>query len=117
MSAFIDILQASGEPAILVEIVNAKGSTPREKGAWVLVTRESQNGTIGGGQLEYLAVEHARTLLSQNTDTPKLDIPLGPEIGQCCGGRVEVAFKHADAETLATLKATLCKAESEQAHV
>jgi len=47
-------------------------------------------GTIGGGQLEYLAIEAARELLAKGRETAHLDVPLGPEIGQCCGGRVAV---------------------------
>jgi xanthine dehydrogenase accessory factor len=47
-------------------------------------------GTIGGGQLEYLAIEAARELLIKGDISQCLDLPLGPEIGQCCGGRVEI---------------------------
>ena len=47
----------------LVEVVDAKGSTPREKGAWMLVSADGIFGTIGGGQLEYMAIEKARQLL------------------------------------------------------
>jgi xanthine dehydrogenase accessory factor len=49
-------------------------------------------GTIGGGQLEYLAVGRARRMLAQGETVAAMDIALGPEIGQCCGGRVELSF-------------------------
>jgi len=48
--------------------------------------------TIGGGQLEYMAIDHARKVLLGGKDSP-MDVPLGPEIGQCCGGRVALSFK------------------------
>ena len=85
-----DFLDASPLVA-LVEVTEAKGSTPREKGAWMLVSADAIYGTIGGGQLEFVAIDKARTLLSGvgvSKGGIALDIPLGPEIGQCCGGRV-----------------------------
>ena len=84
----------------LVEVTSARGSTPRETGAWMLVSRRDIFGTIGGGQLEYMAIDKARSLLRAPTfrrfGTMKLDIPLGPEIGQCCGGRVGVSIRCID---------------------
>ena len=53
------------EPNVaLVEVAEAKGSTPREKGAWMLVSRTAIFGTIGGGQLEFMAIDKARQLLA-----------------------------------------------------
>jgi len=49
-------------------------------------------GTIGGGRLEWMAVAAAREMLGAGEDTRTLDIPLGPEIGQCCGGRVRLSL-------------------------
>ena len=86
--------------AALVEVSSAKGSTPREKGAWMLVTPRRIFGTIGGGQLEYMAIDKARQMLRTPTfrkmGTVLLDIPLGPEIGQCCGGRVGLSVRMVD---------------------
>ena len=84
----------------LVKVSSAKGSTPREKGAWMLVTPKRIFGTIGGGQLEYMAIDKARQMLRTPTfrkmGTVLLDIPLGPEIGQCCGGRVGLSVRMVD---------------------
>lgn len=84
----------------LVEVSSAKGSTPREKGAWMLVAPRRIFGTIGGGQLEYMAIDKARQMLRTPTfrkmGTVLLDIPLGPEIGQCCGGRVGLSVRMVD---------------------
>ncbi|MEY9200567.1 xanthine dehydrogenase accessory protein XdhC [Sinorhizobium americanum] len=94
----------SGEAAcILVEVSGAAGSTPRDTDAWMLVSKERTFATIGGGQLEYMAIDHARRLLKGTAADDRLTIPLGPEIGQCCGGRVALAFTAVDPETRAAL--------------
>ena len=116
----------------LVEIVEAKGSTPRDKGAWMLVSREAIFGTIGGGQLEFMAIERAREMLGegagaeQGRDVAKvddgrsgvvLDLPLGPEIGQCCGGRVEIAIGRVDAQMRNSLLAAAEAEDTRRPHV
>ncbi|TRW97804.1 xanthine dehydrogenase accessory protein XdhC [Paracoccus sp. M683] len=73
---------------IRVRVISARGSTPREAGAEMFVGPASVTGTIGGGQLEYMAIDRARQMLAKNEAEARMDIPLGPEIGQCCGGRV-----------------------------
>lgn len=92
------------EPAVLVTLVEAKGSTPREKGATMLVTAFADFGTIGGGQMEYLAIGEARRLIASGQRESQLDFPLGPTIGQCCGGHVRIALKLADAAALGELE-------------
>lgn len=156
----------------LVEVVEARGSTPREAGTWMLAAQDAAFGTIGGGQLEWMAIDEARRVLARDSvdrgpsnpsrelglragaipplrppsaATPPpdggsgralgsphlaplrspnrgerwlaageterggaplkpapavavfLDIPLGPEIGQCCGGRVRLEISRMDA--------------------
>ena len=78
---------------ILVEITGTQGSTPREAGAFMLVSGSSLWGTIGGGQFEFMAIGNARDLLAGTGGTDTMDIPLGPEIGQCCGGRTQLRFR------------------------
>ncbi|MBB4952814.1 xanthine dehydrogenase accessory factor [Agrobacterium vitis] len=78
--------------AVLVTITVAKGSTPREAGAIMLVARQATLGTIGGGQLEYLAIAKARAMLDHGEDKSEMQVPLGPEIGQCCGGHVTLSL-------------------------
>jgi len=82
----------NSQDCVLVEVTDVKGSAPRNAGAWMLVARDRIFRTIGGGQLEYMAIDHARKILAGGKDTP-MDVPLGPEIGQCCGGRVGLSFK------------------------
>jgi len=79
--------------AILVEISGTQGSTPREAGTFMLVSARSVWGTIGGGQFEFIAIGNARELLAGTGGTDMMDIPLGPEIGQCCGGRTQLRFR------------------------
>jgi xanthine dehydrogenase accessory factor len=162
-------------PAVaLIEVVEAKGSTPREKGAWMLVSPTEIFGTIGGGQLEFMAIARARealggtfpasrTTADEMTPTPSsspqgrgehgghsalastsddlaevdapsspsprwggargggkktmLDIPLGPEIGQCCGGRVELSIRHVDTGLRDELIAIVAAEDSAYPHV
>lgn len=81
--------RSQGVPAVLVTVATAEGSTPREVGAKMVVTADGLFGTIGGGTLEVQAAARARTLLEEGASTPVLeDLPLGPALGQCCGGRV-----------------------------
>ena len=83
-----------GSPCVLATVLAAKGSTPREAGVKMLVTRDDQTGTIGGGNLEFQAAAEARKLLSENVkDTLVKDYPLGPGLDQCCGGHVSVLFE------------------------
>ncbi|MBB3655091.1 xanthine dehydrogenase accessory factor [Rhizobium sp. BK650] len=79
--------------AVLVEITHTQGSTPREAGTFMLVSTSSVWGTIGGGHFEFIAIGNARALLASAGGTDMMDIPLGPEIGQCCGGRTQLRFR------------------------
>lgn len=94
---------AAHPAAVLVEVTETKGSTPREAGTMMLVSATSLWGTIGGGHLEFLAIEHARKRLSGEEVAETLDVPLGPEIGQCCGGRTLLSFRMIDEAVAAAL--------------
>lgn len=80
---------AQGRRAIEVQILSHRGSTPRETGTRMVVAEDAVLGTIGGGHLELLAITAAREGLQRAVFAPQdLDLPLGPALGQCCGGRV-----------------------------
>ncbi|MGV2018663.1 xanthine dehydrogenase accessory protein XdhC [Agrobacterium sp. 22-223-1] len=98
---------------ILVEIEAVKGSSPREAGTFMLVSQDGLWETIGGGQFEYMAIDHARAMLRSGSTEDRMDIPLGPEIGQCCGGRTLLRFRLITAEIAAALEARV-KGEAEQ---
>ena len=72
---------------VLVLVAEALGSTPREAGAAMLVWEDGQSGTIGGGALEFAAAQRAREALADGRDRIDRE-PLGPALGQCCGGAV-----------------------------
>lgn len=88
-------LERDGEPSVLVTVTAARGSTPREAGCKMVVTRDTLSGTIGGGNLEFQCVADARRLLLDNPGAAPMmrDFPLGPGLGQCCGGHVSVLFE------------------------
>lgn len=83
----------AGTPAMLVIVAKVQGSGPREPGARMVVTEGGLFGTIGGGQLEYEATALARTALAGAPDMFVKPMHLGPELGQCCGGLVYLAFE------------------------
>lgn len=110
---------AGGEPVALVTVVEAKGSTPREAGAKMLVRHNDIVGSVGGGQLELLAIDAARRMMADSSAKQVLvRHSLGPDLGQCCGGAVRLLLEplsardrdwleawkvHADAARTATL--------------
>ena len=87
----------AGQSATLVMIANVRGSSPRDKGAFMIVSHDSFIGTIGGGALEYQALQIARAMMTNSADNPFQrqwrDIALGPNLGQCCGGHVTLLFE------------------------
>ncbi len=97
MSFDLDQLRAAIDahgPVRRVVVAAVEGSAPREAGAAMLVWDGGQSGTIGGGALEFEAVRTAR----QGDFLRR--IPLGPAIGQCCGGVVTLAAETWDLENL-----------------
>ena len=83
-----------------IVIVDAKGSVPRDAGVEMRVWADGQSGTIGGGVLEYEATQDARALLAAEQSRALRKQPLGPALGQCCGGAVTVLWEVFDAQTL-----------------
>ena len=93
---------AAGTPAIVIEVTEALGSAPREAGTRMLVGADRCEGTIGGGHLELKAIERARRLLTTGERGPQsAHYPLGPALGQCCGGAVTLGFGVLDARAVA----------------
>lgn len=97
MTTWIDALadlQQQGEPCVLVTIIEERGSTPRNAGSKMVVSRERLYDTIGGGHLEYKAQEIAREMLeSRSRDTRLERFSLGASLGQCCGGATVLLFE------------------------
>jgi xanthine dehydrogenase accessory factor len=82
--------------AAMITVVSTKGSAPREAGARLIVNPDGTfAGTIGGGTLEWRAIALGQAALA-NSAAKHADLrrfALGPELGQCCGGRVEIVVE------------------------
>ena len=81
---------------IRITVVRTAGSVPREAGTTMMVWPDHTEGTIGGGALEWQAMVRARGMLESGTDAFEEVVPLGPRLGQCCGGSVTLAYARAD---------------------
>jgi xanthine dehydrogenase accessory factor len=82
-------------PTALVTILATEGSAPRRPGARMIVTHEGLAGSIGGGALEHQSIAQARAILGLDPGSWRVqDYPLGPLLGQCCGGRVRLLVEH-----------------------
>lgn len=79
--------------AVLVSVVATEGSAPRDAGAHLIVTPQGYHGTIGGGALEWRAMANAQAMLNHPSGTRLSTHALGPELGQCCGGRVTLSTR------------------------
>lgn len=103
-------LADGGEEFVLVTVTRAKGSTPRNAGARMIVRASAAAsdlpggvpgapstggsiGTIGGGQLEHLVLDAARTCLEKKTSRVE-EFVLGADADQCCGGVMEVFLEY-----------------------
>jgi xanthine dehydrogenase accessory factor len=107
------------QPAVLVTVASVRGSVPREVGAWMGVFATDMIGTVGGGRLEFEALQEARQQLSGFAGAgklvPSLDgepgqlrrFALGPTLGQCCGGEVHLRFECVTAADVARLQERL----------
>ncbi|MGQ0664165.1 MAG: xanthine dehydrogenase accessory protein XdhC [Pseudomonadota bacterium] len=94
-------LRERGEACVLVTLTEVKGSAPRDPGTKMVVTRLRQFGSIGGGHLELKATEIARGMLADAASVPRLEtLSLGPQLGQCCGGKVALLFEPFASERL-----------------
>lgn len=86
---------------VRVVVASAAGSAPREVGAAMLIWADGQSGTIGGGALEWEATSRGRAAMTTGDRLDK--VPLGPDLGQCCGGAVMLLTEVWDAARLASV--------------
>ncbi|MCX8522015.1 MAG: xanthine dehydrogenase accessory protein XdhC [Rhodoferax sp.] len=106
MNDLSDLLQRlAHECAVLVSVQATRGSVPREAGSWMAVFAHAVLGSIGGGRLERDAMLHARQLLAQSAlaasgaaaapagTVQQQHYRLGPNLGQCCGGEVQLQYE------------------------
>ncbi len=98
------------EPAVLVSVASTEGSAPRETGAWMAIFAHTQVGTIGGGHVEFEAIARASAQLAgaaQPGDRYLQRFALGPALGQCCGGAIQLRFESVSAADTPVLAARL----------
>ena len=95
------------EQAVLVTVNATQGSVPRGPGTHMMVFLNGELGTIGGGHLEFQALAHARRLLAGELVSTHLRQVLGPSLGQCCGGVVELVLAPMCADDVARLRTLL----------
>ncbi|WP_142847649.1 xanthine dehydrogenase accessory protein XdhC [Telmatospirillum sp. J64-1] len=97
MTDWFDLVAAcrgAGTPHVIVTVLEAKGSTPRGAGTKMAVSADGLGGTIGGGNLEFQAIDIARQMMEAGAQVPESRaFPLGPALGQCCGGHITLLFE------------------------
>ncbi|WP_394790014.1 xanthine dehydrogenase accessory protein XdhC [Rhodoferax sp.] len=110
IDVLLDLLPAA--PAVLVRVESTQGSVPRGPGTWMAVLADQLIGTIGGGNLEFQAIAEARARLAGRAigGDDVLRYPLGPSLGQCCGGVVHLRFEPIDAADIPRLRQSLAVA-------
>ena len=87
----IDKIKIVRNNIILATIIKAKGSVPRNENVSMAISSSKQYGTIGGGELEYQVIKESNDLLNNLDCNQKIiELPLGPTLGQCCGGFVKI---------------------------
>ena len=101
--AALEAAVAAHGRVVRVVVAEAKGSAPREAGAAMTVWAEGFDGTIGGGALEFEALAEARRRLVSGASGVRA-MPLGPALGQCCGGAVTLVFEVWDEARVAALR-------------
>lgn len=86
---------------VLVTVAKVQGSSPRETGAKMLVNKHKTLGTIGGGNLEFFAIQQAKEILNCSEDNSMTEhkTPLIPQYDQCCGGLVQLIFEKVNPKT------------------
>jgi xanthine dehydrogenase accessory factor len=89
-------------PAVFITVIATRGSAPRFAGATMLVTAQTVTGTIGGGHLEHMAIELARSGVAFPLE---IEYPLGAALGQCCGGAMTLRYEALRTGHLSALRA------------
>ncbi|MCH4093293.1 MAG: xanthine dehydrogenase accessory protein XdhC [Acetobacter peroxydans] len=105
--------RANPSPMVVARVTEAKGSTPREAGVFMLVGEHALAGTVGGGALEYACVERARAMLGSNTSSARMRFVLGGgNTSQCCGGIAHVSLQKLTPKLAVTLEHDMARARA-----
>jgi xanthine dehydrogenase accessory factor len=109
MWATVAAMLQGAEACVLLRVVETHGSTPRGTDAWMVVSSHGFRGSVGGGTLEWMAMAEAQRKMQFPGRAHTVDYALGPDLGQCCGGRVKLSF---EAFSTNDLPRILAKAQS-----
>jgi len=106
----------AGRPLVLVTVLRSAGSVPRGAGAKIWVDDSQTWGTIGGGHLEFQAIDLAREMLQQPAPVARQvkRYALGPSLGQCCGGVIWLAFERLGPDDLSWVEQVERRIEASQ---
>ncbi len=107
----------AGADAVLVTVQAHRGSVPREAGAWLAVFADTIFGSIGGGHLEWQAMAEARARLAGRSGNADIGYKLGPSLGQCCGGEVQLRFEGVNADDVLELQQRFADDQRSWPHV
>lgn len=102
--------------AVLVTVQSSRGSVPRGPGAWMAVWEDCVIATIGGGRLEQDAMAHALAMLAaadtaSGREVQSMRVRLGPSLGQCCGGEVQLQYEMLTPADVPALRTRLVRAQ------
>ncbi|AZM75850.1 xanthine dehydrogenase accessory protein XdhC [Streptomyces sp. KPB2] len=92
-------LRARRESGVLVTVATVRGHAPRDAGAKLVVGHTETWGSIGGGNVEAVAIDRAREMITTSRVEPELlDFALNDKVTnqhgvQCCGGAVSVLLE------------------------
>jgi xanthine dehydrogenase accessory factor len=90
-------LNEKGESFVVVTMTEARGSSPQDPGAKIIVTKNGlYAGTVGGGKVEMAAIKKGQSILENSAQLPPglLTWNLQKDIGMSCGGEVSFLFEH-----------------------
>ncbi|WP_373356154.1 xanthine dehydrogenase accessory protein XdhC [Pseudoroseicyclus sp. CXY001] len=99
LPALTDAVAAHGAVVRLL-VTHTAGSAPRGAGTAMLIWEGGAEGTIGGGNLEWTAMDEARAMLAGGPGIRRETKALGPALDQCCGGAVRLVWERFDAGSL-----------------
>ncbi|GAB2561101.1 xanthine dehydrogenase accessory protein XdhC [Nocardia heshunensis] len=97
--AAVERLRARREPGVLVTVATVRGHAPRKPGAKLVVGQTESWGSIGGGNIEAVAIDRARELIAaSDPETEIMDFALNDKVTnrhgvQCCGGAVSILLE------------------------
>lgn len=93
----VSFLHKEDQAYVLVTVLNTRGSSPRDTGSKMVISKKKSFDTIGGGALEHEVIKKSRELLHREywyqpfQHTQKFN--LGKDLKQCCGGEVSILFE------------------------